>query len=29
MNIVTVLWAVSAMPSFTGTPELAMSVAAG
>jgi hypothetical protein len=27
MNIVTVLWAVSAMPTLTGTPELAMSVA--
>ena len=24
MNIVTVLWAVSAMPTFTGTPELAI-----
>ncbi len=28
MNIVTVLWAVSAMPTFNGTPEFAMSFAA-
>lgn len=29
MNIATVLSAVGAMPTFNGTPELAMSVAAG